>query len=359
MKIAILGDTHFGTRGDSTRFHEFQKDFYEQTFFPYCEQHGIDTVIQEGDLFDRRKFINYNTLHLARAYFFDVLAVRGMKMITFPGNHDIFWRESLEVNSQALLLKDYANITSLSTPQVVELGGCKFAMVPWICDSNREEALRFLATADADVCIGHFEIEGFSMSAGSAPGAGLDRKMFERFTHTFSGHYHTHSIQDNIIYTGAPYELTWMDANDKKYFFVYDTETMTYEKVANPFRMFIHTEYKPEAPHASYNNPRYQGRFVKFHIHDAVQDGYHFDRCMSALMNSGPAEVKVIDHAAASASAGEGEDGSAAPASVMDAVQTWLDQTMKDDPAKPQVFDYLKSLYDVALEYQVDREGSW
>ena len=35
MKIAILGDTHFGMRGDSIAFHNHYRDFYLHTFFPY------------------------------------------------------------------------------------------------------------------------------------------------------------------------------------------------------------------------------------------------------------------------------------------------------------------------------------
>jgi DNA repair exonuclease SbcCD nuclease subunit len=73
MKIAILGDCHFGMRGDSLEFHNYYKKFYEEVFFPYLIENNIDTVFQMGDLFDRRKFINFNTLYLARQYFFDKL----------------------------------------------------------------------------------------------------------------------------------------------------------------------------------------------------------------------------------------------------------------------------------------------
>ena len=37
MKIAILGDTHFGVRGDSIKFHDYYRKFYENEFFPYLE----------------------------------------------------------------------------------------------------------------------------------------------------------------------------------------------------------------------------------------------------------------------------------------------------------------------------------
>ena len=42
MKICILGDTHFGMRGDSLEFHRYCKKFYDDVFFPTLEAEGID-----------------------------------------------------------------------------------------------------------------------------------------------------------------------------------------------------------------------------------------------------------------------------------------------------------------------------
>jgi hypothetical protein len=53
--------------------------------------------MQLGDLFDRRKFINFNTLYQCREYFFDVLKQKHYKMMTLLGNHDFsgLYRESV------------------------------------------------------------------------------------------------------------------------------------------------------------------------------------------------------------------------------------------------------------------------
>ena len=61
MKICILGDTHFGARGDSLEFHNYFKRFYDEIFFPYLLENRINIIFQLGDLFDRRKFINFNS----------------------------------------------------------------------------------------------------------------------------------------------------------------------------------------------------------------------------------------------------------------------------------------------------------
>ena len=41
MKICILGDTHFGARGDSLDFHRYFEKFYDHVLFPYIKANDI------------------------------------------------------------------------------------------------------------------------------------------------------------------------------------------------------------------------------------------------------------------------------------------------------------------------------
>ena len=59
MKIALLGDVHVGARNDNLAIHDYFEKFYNEVFFPYLLEHKIDTIVQFGDLFDRRKYINF------------------------------------------------------------------------------------------------------------------------------------------------------------------------------------------------------------------------------------------------------------------------------------------------------------
>ena len=81
MKIAILADTHFGARNDSQLFLDYFTNFFENTFFPECEKRGVKTIIHLGDLMDRRKFVNFNTLSQVREKF-----VEPIKVIPDPSN---------------------------------------------------------------------------------------------------------------------------------------------------------------------------------------------------------------------------------------------------------------------------------
>ena len=66
MKIAILNDSHFGARGDNQLFLDYFLDFFENQFFPYIKENNITEVLHLGDLMDRRKFVNFNTLTTVR-----------------------------------------------------------------------------------------------------------------------------------------------------------------------------------------------------------------------------------------------------------------------------------------------------
>ena len=63
MKIALLNDTHFGYRNDSSAFMEYQNKFYDDIFFPYLLENNIKYLIHERMSLTEEKFINHNTAH--------------------------------------------------------------------------------------------------------------------------------------------------------------------------------------------------------------------------------------------------------------------------------------------------------
>ena len=93
-KVAIITDLHFGARGDATTFVDYMDKFYTDTFFPTCKERNIDTVLNLGDTFDRRKYINYHTLKRSREFFFDPLHKNNMVMKMLAGNHDTYYKNN-------------------------------------------------------------------------------------------------------------------------------------------------------------------------------------------------------------------------------------------------------------------------
>ena len=99
MKVALVTDTHFGARSDHLAFDSYFAKFYDDFFFPYLEKEGIKTICHLGDVFDRRKYINYNTLQSCKKYFFNQARDLGIEINMIPGNHDTYYKNTNEVNS--------------------------------------------------------------------------------------------------------------------------------------------------------------------------------------------------------------------------------------------------------------------
>jgi DNA repair exonuclease SbcCD nuclease subunit len=118
MKIALLGDTHWGARNDLPLLYHHMEVFYTW-FFDQLKQKNINTIIQLGDLFDRRKYINFRTLQYAQKIFFNCLADNQITLHTLVGNHDTYYRDSLITNSMGLILQNNPFISIYEQPQTL------------------------------------------------------------------------------------------------------------------------------------------------------------------------------------------------------------------------------------------------
>lgn len=295
MKICLLGDTHFGARNDSKAFHKYYEKFYSNVLFPTLKERGINTILQLGDLFDRRKYINFLTLAESRRYFFDELVKNNIELHALVGNHDIFWKESLEVNSPMLLLKEYSNIQVHTDPTTVRFNTLNIDIIPWICKDNEVQIAQFIKESNSQVCVGHFEISGFEMMKGVPNHEGIDRDFLKKYNNVFSGHFHTASSNGNITYLGTPYELMWSDYNDPRGLYIFDTNTLELEFVKNPYEMFVKYYYNEskEDPR-SIDTSFTEDRMVKLIVVDK-QDFKLFDEFVERIYNRNPIELKIIE----------------------------------------------------------------
>tara|TARA_A100001035_G_scaffold154998_1_gene122353 strand:- start:10701 stop:11762 length:1062 start_codon:yes stop_codon:yes gene_type:complete len=250
MKIALITDTHFGARSDSIPFDKFFEKFYREKFFPELEKRQIKTIIHLGDIFDRRKFINFNTYKSCREYFFDKVEELEIDMHMIPGNHDTYFKNTNEVNSPELLLKDYSCVHIYPEVTKLSFDGRDILFTPWICSDNYRQTMEAIDETDATVCFGHYELAGFQMYKGHANDHGMDPKIFDKFQLVCSGHFHHRSSNGNITYLGNPYEITWSDYDDPRGFHIYDTRTNELEFIQNPFNVF-HKFYYNDADNSS------------------------------------------------------------------------------------------------------------
>ena len=301
-KVAIITDQHFGARNDSVHFLDYYERFYSDTFFPVLEEHGISTVLILGDTFDRRKYVNFYSLKRTKEMFFDELAKRNIQVHMLAGNHDTYFKNTNDVNSVDLLLREYENVNVIDTPQTIHLDykntSADVCMIPWICPENYQQCLDEIQNTSANICMGHFEIAGFAMHRGMPSQEGLSRELFRRFDFTFSGHYHHRSSSDGIYYLGNPYELTWQDYNDDRGFHIFELDTRNLTFIKNPNVMFHRIAYDDKEESITEINNRdlskYTGTYVKVVVLNKTNP-YLFDKFMNNLYNINPIDITIAE----------------------------------------------------------------
>ena len=292
-RIAVLTDTHWSARKSSRYLHDYFELFYRNVFFPTLEKEGITTVIHMGDAFDNRKSIDFWGLDWTRRVVLDPLSKYETHMIV--GNHDIFLRNSTEINAPELLLKDYSNIKTYSSPQTVKVGGLDIMMVPWICSENYDETLMQIKKSKAKIAMGHLELQGFSVNRNLVmEDHGTDPKIFDKFQKVFSGHYHTRSDNGKIFYLGNTYEMYWNDVNDTRGFHIFDTETLEHTPINNPYKLFYNIYYE-DTPHQMFDATEYMNKIVKVIVRKKSKPK-DFEKFIDKLYTVGIQELKIIEN---------------------------------------------------------------
>ena len=289
----------FGARSDSKTFLEHQSRFFEEQFFPYLETNKIDTIIHLGDIFDRRKYINFYTLKRSKEFFFDELKKRNIEMHAILGNHDTFFTTTNEVNSVALLLSEYDNIHVYDDEVIhLDFGSTKFALCPWLTKQNTEKNLSILKNSSANILCGHFDMKGFEMMKGVVSDHGLDHKIFDHFEAVYSGHYHHQSQYGNVKYLGAQYEMNWSDYGCKKGFHVIDTETRELTFIENENKIYHKINYDDSDltidEIAALDTEILKNCYVKVIVKNRT-NAYLYDLFLNRLNESGAEDIKSVE----------------------------------------------------------------
>tara|TARA_A100000164_G_scaffold53708_1_gene42274 strand:- start:1249 stop:2283 length:1035 start_codon:yes stop_codon:yes gene_type:complete len=292
MKLAIITDTHYGARKGSKHLHDYFEMFYRDVFFPSLEEHKIDTVIHMGDIFDSRKAIDLQSLEWSKKVVFEPL--KKYKVHALIGNHDCYYKNTNNVNSPELLLKDYANIETYSKATEISLDKLKILFLPWINSENFEETEKLINNTKAKVAMGHLEVNGFKATRGHMMETGMDVGIFNKFEKVYSGHFHTRSNNGKIFYLGNPYEMFWNDVNDKRGFHIFDTETLTHTPINNPYKLFYNIYYE-DTNHKLFNATEYKNKIVKIIVRKKSKSK-EFEKFIDKLYSVGVQDLKVVEN---------------------------------------------------------------
>ena len=354
MKIALITDQHFGGKQDSQSFLNYIEHFYTKQFFPYLLENNIKTVVDLGDTFDRRKYVNFHTLHQVKQFYFDNLNKCSITLCSIVGNHSTYYRNTNSINSSELLYGHYENISTYQSPTTITLDGVNIDLIPWINSENYDETIEFIKNSKSQIAFGHLEVAGFAMYKGYNAEDGISKSLFNGYESVCSGHYHHKSSQDNIHYLGAPYEITWNDYDDPRGFHVFDTETRDLTFIQNTERLFekIYYNDKSTIDWKNQNTGYYKNKVVKL-IVEEKNNIADFENYLERLYKSELTDLTILEDLSeysARYSDDESDDVE------MGNTSTFLDEyvdSMPDDNVKREervkVKKLLQRIYDEAL----------
>lgn len=205
----LIGDTHFGEKSFNLDFFENQLKVFKEQIVPYMIDNGIKYILQTGDLFHNRITMDINFFDKFCAEFIEYLAEKDITLITFLGNHDIYFKSTRNSNLSKYLEKMYSNVILFQEQDTILINDKKVLLVPWLLEN---ESINYI---DEEIIIGHFEIKSFMLSRGSFDEKSkLTSDLFSKYSNlkkVYSGHYHINQEKDLIHYVGTPYQINWGD----------------------------------------------------------------------------------------------------------------------------------------------------
>lgn len=351
-KALLITDSHFGVRADSLVFHKHFAEFYAKYFFPLIEQEKPVKIIHLGDLFDRRKYVNFQTLSLVRKYFLDPLRETGLEMDIILGNHDTYFKNTNDINSVHLLTTEYKNINLFTKPEEIKLGNLDVLYLPWIPNDPDEQEVFFRALDDTKckILMAHLDINGFDQGSGVPSYNGFDRTYFDKFKMVLSGHYHIKQTQDTIHYLGSPYEMTWSDYNLPRglHFLDLDTGKLEFKRIDH--RLFYKIIYSPKVAESDLS--MYTEKYIQV-IRPNRCNNKAFEIFLDRLAEVNPANVQIREYTSGDTSIDE-EIAEEEMEDTLSILKKSVDESPIDGVNVEDLKNELIQLYNAALDTQID-----
>jgi DNA repair exonuclease SbcCD nuclease subunit len=299
-----------------------------------------------GDVFDIRKNIDFWSLNWAKKNIFKPLEEMGITCDLLVGNHDSFYKNTLEINSLECLLLEFANLRVFSKPSEVTLDKTKLMYVPWICQDNEQQTLNLIQDTEAKVVLGHLELKGFAANPGWTCEHGYDASIFDKFELVMSGHFHTRSKKSNVQYVGNSYQMYWNDYNDKRGFNIFDTDTQKLKFYENPYEMF-HKIFYDDTKNEYYDVDfeQYRDTCIKLIVENKT-DYTQFDHVITNLQDV-VIDLKVIEDF--SVEGEENDDMELEHEDTLTILERYIDEMNTNIDSK-KIKEIMKSLYVEALE---------
>ncbi len=222
----LISDLHFGVRSSSQDWLSIMEDYYYNFFIPLVKKNYKegDVLLILGDVFDSRNSINLKIMCMAVDIFEKLSEIFKDGIITILGNHDVWGKNSNDVNSLKSL-KWIPNMHIYEEPESVQIGSKKFLLMPWRKDHAAENECIATMGKGNDYLLCHTDITGLKFNTHTDITTGCDVEGLNIFKTVYSGHIHYAQKFRNVNMLGSPYQLTRSDMGNKKGVTMLDLET--------------------------------------------------------------------------------------------------------------------------------------
>ena len=204
-KVAAMTDIHFGLKSNSPTHLKDCEEFVDW-FIEQAQEAGCETCIFLGDWSHHRNSLNLYTLDSSLRCL-EKLGAAFEQFFWFPGNHDLFYKDSREIHSSGF----GHHIPGVTVVEEITTIG-DVTLVPWLIGDEWKN----MKALKSKYVFGHFELPLFYMNAMiQMPDHGqLRAEDFNGPDYIFSGHFHKRQQKGKVIYIGNAFPHNFADAGD-------------------------------------------------------------------------------------------------------------------------------------------------
>jgi len=287
-KAIIFSDLHLHNHKDGVDRLQNCLDVLEW-IFEEAKKNNCDYIFFLGDLFHERAKIDVkNYLKTFEIFMKHMLHEnRNMNMYLLVGNHDMYHKETWDVNS----IKPFSaipNVHIIDKPQQISFGKRKIDWIPYT--NNPVEELIELKKSNkgsGEVLLGHLAVDGalLNLCYGTKSDViveydndmvAVNEVIFEDWKMVFLGHYHGSQQIGNIEYVGSPLQLTFGEAFQQKHIILLDLNTLKKEYIINDFSPKHFIVEQKDIEDENYN---LNGNFVRLTVDSmSSKDLIHFKK---------------------------------------------------------------------------------
>ena len=201
-KAACFTDIHWGMKNNAKQHNEDCLDFVDW-FIEDAKKRDCETCIFLGDWHHNRSSLNISTMKYSLAGL-RRLSKAFEKVYVILGNHDLFYRETRDVNSMEFI-DDLSNIVLVRDTLVQG----DVAIVPWLVGDEWKKVPKI----ESKYIFAHLELPTFQLNAmiEMPDHGGLKGSMFKHQDYVFTGHFHKRQVKDNVIYIGNAFPHNFSD----------------------------------------------------------------------------------------------------------------------------------------------------